>query len=161
MRIMSALLIGDVAERAGVPTPTIRYYESIGLLKPAGRSSSGYRRYPEQAVEELRFIKKAQALGFSLEEVGEILTLSRSGKTPCAEVLSLAHQHLAAVDERLRQLKVFRDQLASELAKWERQKAGITCDGLCQFIADAAPEASELTVHREAPRRRTRARKTS
>lgn len=161
MEIMSALLIGDVAERAGVATPTIRYYESIGLLKPATRSSSGYRRYAEQTVEELRFIKKAQALGFSLEEVGEILTLSRSGKAPCAEVLSLVHQHLAAVDERLRQLQIFRDQLASELAKWDRQKTGVTCDGLCQFIAEAAPDASELTFHRDAPRRRTRPRKIS
>ena len=137
---MSSLLIGDVAERAGVAAPTIRYYESIGLLKPAARSSAGYRRYSEQTVEELRFIKKAQALGFSLDEVGEILTLSRSGKAPCEEVLSLAHQHLSAVDERLRQLHVFRDQLASELVKWDRQKTGVTCDGLCQFIADAAPE---------------------
>jgi MerR family copper efflux transcriptional regulator len=158
---MSSLLIGDVAERAGVAAPTIRYYESIGLLKPAARSSAGYRRYSEHTVEELRFIKKAQALGFSLDEVGEILTLSRSGKAPCAEVLSLAHQHLAAVDERLRQLHVFRDQLASELAKWDRQKTGVTCDGLCQFIADAAPEPSALTFHRDAPRRRTRPRKMS
>ena len=158
---MSALLIGDLAERAGVATPTIRYYESIGLLKPAARSSGGYRRYSEHTVEELRFIRKAQALGFSLDEIGEILTLSRSGKAPCAEVLSLAHQHLAAVDERLRQLQSFRDQLASELAKWDQQKTGVTCDGLCQFIAAAAPEPSALTFHREAPRRRTRPRKIS
>lgn len=158
---MGALLIGDVAERAGVPTPTIRYYESIGLLKPAARSSAGYRRYSEHTVEELRFIKKAQALGFSLDEVGEILTLSRSGKAPCEEVLSLAHQHLAAVDERLRQLQVFREQLASELAKWEGQKTGVTCDGLCQFIADAAPKPSALTLHRDTPRRRMGPRRTS
>ncbi|HKS61984.1 MAG TPA: MerR family transcriptional regulator, partial [Xanthobacteraceae bacterium] len=101
---MGALLIGDLAERAGVPTATIRYYESIGLLKRAPRASSGYRRYSEQTVEELRFIKKAQALGFSLDEVAEILQLSRAGKKPCAQVLSLGHEHLAAVDERIRQL---------------------------------------------------------
>jgi DNA-binding transcriptional MerR regulator len=124
---MGALLIGDVAERAGVPTATIRYYESIRLLKPAARSSSGYRRYSERTVEELQFIRKAQALGFSLEEVGEILTLSRSGKTPCSQVLSLGHQHLAAVDERIRQLHAFRDQLASELAKWDQQQTAATC----------------------------------
>jgi DNA-binding transcriptional MerR regulator len=159
METMSALLIGDVAERAGVPTPTIRYYESIGLLKPAPRSSAGYRRYSEQTVEELRFIKKAQALGFSLEEVGQILALSRSGKVPCSQVLSIAHGHLAAVDERLRQLQTFRDQLASELAKWDRQEGGVTCGGLCQFIADAAPEPSPLTFHVDPPRRPTRPRK--
>lgn len=93
---MAGLLIGDVARRIGVSAPTIRYYESLGLLTTPGRSTAGYRRYTEAAVEELRFIKKAQGLGFSLDEVGEILTLTRAGRTPCAEVLSLGHQHLAA-----------------------------------------------------------------
>lgn len=157
---MSALLIGDVADRAGVPTATIRYYESIGLLKRAPRSSSGYRRYSEQTIEELRFIKKAQALGFSLAEVADIFDLSRSSRVPCAQVLSLGHQHLAAVDERIRQLRAFRDQLASELAKWDQQKAGVTCDGLCQFIADSVPEVTDVTLRRHTasapakPRRR-------
>jgi DNA-binding transcriptional MerR regulator len=158
---MNALLIGDLAERAGVPTPTIRYYESIGLLRPAARSAAGYRRYPERTVEELRFIKKAQALGFTLDEIGEILTLSRSGKAPCSQVLSLGHQHLAAVDERLRRLQVFREQLASELAKWEHKKNGVTCDGLCQFISDAAPEVTEVQLHRDAPPRRGSSPKAS
>jgi DNA-binding transcriptional MerR regulator len=158
---MGVLLIGDVAERAGVATPTIRYYESIGLLKPAPRTGSGYRRYSERTVEELRFIKKAQALGFSLDEVGEILSLSRSGKTPCSQVLSLGHQHLAAVDERLRQLKMFRDQLASELAKWDEEKSGITCDGLCQFIVDAAPDVTDVQLHPETRPRRRGSRRVS
>lgn len=158
---MSALLIGDVAARAGVPTPTIRYYESIGVLKPPARSSAGYRRYSEQTIEELRFIKKAQALGFSLDEVGEILTLSRSGKLPCSQVLSLGHKHLAAVEERLRQLQTFRDQLTSELAKWEQQKTAVTCNGLCQFIADAAPDVTDVKLHRDGPRRRLRSPETS
>jgi DNA-binding transcriptional MerR regulator len=158
---MGVLLIGDVAERAGVPTPTIRYYESIGVLKPPARSSAGYRRYSEQTIEERRFIKKAQALGFSLDEVGEILTLSRSGKLPCSQVLSLGHKHLAAVEERLRQLQTFRDQLTSELAKWEQQKTAVTCNGLCQFIADAAPDVTDLKLHRDGPRHRLRSPETS
>lgn len=155
---MGVLLIGDVAERAGVPTATVRYYESIGLLKPAPRASSGYRRYSEQTIEELRFIKKAQALGFSLEEVAEILQLSRSGKKPCAQVLSLGHEHLAAVNERIRQLQAFRAQLASELAKWGQQEAGVTCEGLCQLIADAEPSVSDVRFLPETARRRTRSR---
>ena len=64
---MPGFLIGDIAERAGVPAATIRYYESLGLMNPPARSSAGYRRYGESAVEELRFIRKAQALGFSPE----------------------------------------------------------------------------------------------
>lgn len=150
------LLIGDVAERAGVPTATIRYYESIGLLERAPRASSGYRRYSEQTVEELRFVKKAQALGFSLDEVAEIFQLSRSGKKPCAQVLSLGHEHLAAVDERIRQLQAFRAQLASELAKWGRQEGGVTCEGLCQLIADAEPPVSDVKLSPDTTRRRMR-----
>lgn len=81
--------------------------------------------------------------------------------TPCSQVLSLAHQHLAAVDERLRQLHVFRDQLASELAQWDQRKTAVTCDGLCQFIADAAPDISAPKLERDAPRRRPRSGRVS
>ena len=147
------LLIGDVAERAGVPTATIRYYESIGLLKRAPRASSGYRRYSEQTVEELRFVKKAQGLGFSLNEIAGILQIARSGEKPCSQVLSLGHEHLEALDERIRQLQAFRDQLASELARWDQQAAGITCEGLCQLIADAGPSVSNVKSSPETARR--------
>src|SRR5213594_612245 len=98
------LRIGAVAEQSGLPVATIRYYESVGLLPPAPRSAAGYRHYADAAVEELRFIKKAQALGFSLEEIREILKLSRSGRTPCSRVLDLARRQLAAVDARMQQL---------------------------------------------------------
>lgn len=135
----AGLLIGDVSKRTGVPAPTIRYYEEIGLLRSPARSGGGYRRYSDATMEELVFIRKAQALGFSLEEIAEILQLSRSGKTPCSHVLSLARQHLAAVDERIRHLRAFRRQLARDLEKWARQGTAITCSGLCQFIASAEP----------------------
>ncbi|MFN2509244.1 MAG: heavy metal-responsive transcriptional regulator [Chthoniobacterales bacterium] len=143
---MPSLLIGDVAERTGLSAPTIRYYESIGLLTRPARSATGYRRYTENTVEELQFIRKAQALGFSLEEIGEILKLSRSGRTPCAHVLDLARRHLAAVEERIAQLARFREQLAADLAKWTEQKTAVTCGGLCQFITDAEPETSAEEV---------------
>ena len=138
--------IGDVAAQAGLTAPTIRYYESVGLLAPALRSATGYRHYTETTVEELRFIKKAQALGFSLEEIGEILKLSRAGKTPCSHVLDLARRHLEAVDERIRQLARFRDSLGSEIAKWDGVKEP-TCGGLCQIITRSEdPSAALLQV---------------
>jgi MerR family copper efflux transcriptional regulator len=133
---MAGLLIGDVAERAGLTAPTIRYYESIGLLAPAPRSATGYRRYSDTTLEELRFIKKAQSLGFSLEEIGEILKLSRAGDTPCSHVLDLTRRHLKAVEERIQQLTRFRDQLGAEVAKWDGKQEP-TCRGLCQIIANA------------------------
>jgi len=133
---MAGLLIGEVAERTGLTPATIRYYESIGLMKPPVRSNAGYRRYTESTVEELAFIKKAQGLGFSLDEVGEILKLSRSGMAPCEHVLDLVERQLAAVDERIRQLTVFREQLASELKKWSGTTKP-TCEGLCRIITSA------------------------
>lgn len=132
---MGALLIGDVAAQTGLSAPTIRYYESIGLLKAPSRSASGYRRYSERTITELEFIRKAQALGFALDEIAEILKLSRSGKTPCADVVRLAHRHLDAVDERIRQLQRFRTHLASEVQKWDKQMPPAACDGLCELIA--------------------------
>ena len=155
MERVAGLLIGDVAKRTGVSPPTIRYYEGIGLLPSPTRSSAGYRRYSDATVEELRFIRKAQALGFSLGEITEILQLSRSGKTPCSHVLSLAHAHLAAVDERIRQLRAFRRQLATDLAKWDKQQAAVTCSGLCQFITDAEPTTESVTLQLK-PRARGR-----
>ena len=157
---MAGLLIGDVAKRTGVSAPTIRYYEGIGLLLSPARSGAGYRRYSDGTIEELRFIRKAQALGFSLDEVAEILQLSRSGKAPCSHVLSLAHQHLAAVDERIRQLRAFRRQLAIDVAKWNKQRDAVTCTGLCQFITDAEPTMEKVTLHLN-PRRQTRRRSTA
>ena len=147
MKRMAGLLIGDVAKRTGVPTPTIRCYEEIGLLPAPARPGAGYRHYNASTVEELLFIRKAQALGFSLEENGESLQLSRSGKEPCSHVLTLAHQHLAAVDERIRQLRVFRRQLATDVAKCDKQKTAVTCSGLCQFITDAEPPTEKVTLH--------------
>ena len=144
---MAGFLIGEVAQRAGVSATTIRYYEDIGLLTKPSRSSAGYRRYSESTVEELRFIRKAQALGFSLDEIAEILDLSRSGQTPCAHVRSLARQHLAAAEERIRQLHRFRDQLAAQVAKWDAQETAVTCAGLCQLIANAEPESNGESVH--------------
>jgi DNA-binding transcriptional MerR regulator len=137
---MSGLLIGEAAKRAGVSSPTIRYYEDIGLLSSAARTAAGYRRYAESTVEELRFIRKAQALGFSLDEISEILQLSRSGTRPCSRVLTLAHQHLAAVDERIKRLQKFRKRLAADLRRWDQQQTATTDAGLCKWIADAEPE---------------------
>jgi MerR family copper efflux transcriptional regulator len=139
---MAGLLIGDVAERTGLTAPTIRYYESIGLLAPAPRSATGYRRYSQTTVEELRFIRKAQSLGFSLEEIGEILTLSRAGDTPCSHVLDLSRRHLRAVEDRIQQLTRFHDQLAAELAKWNGKEEP-TCRGLCQIITSAEEQETD------------------
>ncbi len=149
---MISLLIGDVAERTGLTPPTIRYYESIGLLARPVRSATGYRRYPESTVAELQFIRKAQTLGFSLDEIGEILKLSRAGKTPCTHVLDLAKRHLEAVDARIAQLMKFRGQLSGEIEKWDGKRQP-TCEGLCEIIACAA-DVVPIDLQPRQPKRR-------
>ena len=148
---VDGLLIGDVARRVGVSTATIRYYESLGLLPTTARSEAGYRRYSASAVAEIEFIKKAQAIGFSLDEVLEILNLSRQGETPCAHVLDLAQRQLMAVDARIEQLRAFREALATDLTAWQASQRTVTCDGLCAFIAnierDQQADAVTMRLH--------------
>jgi DNA-binding transcriptional MerR regulator len=130
------MLIGDVARMSDLSPATIRYYEELGLLTSPPRSDSGYRHYSESTLDELRFIKKGQGLGFSLEEIGEILKISRAGAAPCSHVLELAERNLAAAEERIQHLQAFRDRLAAQIAKW---KGTTTCNpgGLCEIINSA------------------------
>ena len=114
------MLIGDIAKLSDVTPGTIRYYEELGLLTQPRRSDSGYRHYCATAIEELRFIKKGQGLGFSLEEIGEILKISRAGEA------------------RIRDLQAFRDRLAGQIARW-KDRSMTTCNtgGLCEIITSA------------------------
>ncbi|RMH57579.1 MAG: MerR family transcriptional regulator [Candidatus Hydrogenedentota bacterium] len=97
---------GGVACAAWVSVETWRYYERNDLLPPPPRSSSGYRRYPLDAVRRLHFVKKAQVLGFSLREIRELLGLRGvSGKKRCGEVRKKAEAKIAEIDEKLRLLR--------------------------------------------------------
>ena len=156
MEGMGALRIGEIAERTGVTPATIRYYESLGLLTRPPRSNAGYRNYSETTLQELDFIKKAQGLGFSLDEVREILRLSRRGESPCSHVREVAERHLAAVEERIRQLSRFRDDLAADISRWRHQDQTY-CDGVCQLIAGASPRHAPAALQGK-PRKSTGAR---
>ena len=104
--------IGELAKRTGFSTKTIRYYELLGLLAKPERTESGYRLYTDKDAERLAFIEKAKRLGFSLEEIRDILTLNQQQQTPCVHVLALIDQKLQRVDDVLRDLRSFRRELA-------------------------------------------------
>ena len=106
---MKDLGIGELARRAGVPIDTVRYYERNRLVLPAGRKASGYRRYGEAEVARLRFIRRAKALGFSLEEIRELLTLS--GKRDIAQIRRSAQRKLMDVQQRITELERIRTGL--------------------------------------------------
>lgn len=107
------MLIGELGERLGVNTKTIRYYESIGLVPEPERTASGYRVYDEGDVERLVFIKAAQRLGLALDEVREILGLRERGEAPCGYVRGLISQELADIDRRLEELQGLREELVA------------------------------------------------
>jgi MerR family copper efflux transcriptional regulator len=111
---MDSIGIGQLAARAGVSIDTVRYYERSGLLAPQTRLASGYRRYGELQVSRLRFIRRAQELGFSLKDVRQLLGLSK--QRDVARVKRAAEAKLAEVEERLAALTRVRDGLATLVA---------------------------------------------
>lgn len=128
-RTPQALRIGDLAARAGVSADALRYYERRGLLQPSGRRASGYREYPLEAAGVVHFIKQAQALGFTLGEVEELLRL-RSGaarRSAGLEARDLAVAKIRNIDNKVRMLAALRDALADLVAE---------CDQTCGANAD-------------------------
>jgi MerR family copper efflux transcriptional regulator len=107
---MESIGIGALAKRAGVGIDTVRYYERTGLLEPQTRLASGYRRYSSAEVSRLRFIRKAQTLGFSLKEIGDLLALSSS--RDIARVKRSAETKLKDVRKRIAELERIRDGLS-------------------------------------------------
>jgi MerR family copper efflux transcriptional regulator len=108
--------IGQLAEQAGVKVATLRYYERRGLLPEPPRRDSGYREYGEENVARIDFIKNAQALGFSLKEIQELLKLRVDPTTTCEEVTKQGEIKLAQIADKIRALQRMQDALVQLLA---------------------------------------------
>ncbi len=117
------LLIGEAARLADLNPKTIRFYEEIGLIAPTGRTTSGYRLFDDEAVSRLGFIKKAQALGFTLTEIGEILALRDGGAMPCDHVEVEVNRKVAAIEERIAELTRLKASLEALLERWKEAEA--------------------------------------
>lgn len=124
--------IGEVAKRTGVGIETLRFYEKSGLLERPSRTPSGYRVYDATIMDRLAFIKKAQVLGFTLDEIRELIAHKRAGENPCGHVRAKVKSRLSELDERIRQMTLYRDELAAELKQWE--KKGAAAGHVCGLI---------------------------
>lgn len=110
------LRTGEVAAQAGVNIQTLRYYERRGLLKVPRRRKSGYREYLPDAVQLIRFIKRAQELGFTLTEIEEILRLRGDQETACSEVRSAAEAKIKDIEQKIRHLRAMKRALDALVA---------------------------------------------
>lgn len=136
----SEFRIGEVAAQAGVSVDTVRYYERRRLLPRASRTRNGFRVFTSQTVERIRFIKQAQDIGLSLNEIGQLLTTEGS-PNECRRVSNLLGKKLTELDERLKLMRDFRRTLVRYLAECENelQRQGETA---------ACPVIEEIT-HQE------------
>ena len=116
-----AARIGQVAHETGVSIDTIRFYEKQGLLKRSPRSAGGFRLFSRGDIETLKFVRKAQELGFSLHEIRELLTLRAEHVPPCSHVRELLEQKLTAVGQKITELQNLERSLRYALRKCRRE----------------------------------------
>lgn len=122
-----ALTISEVASAAGVNVQTLRYYERRGILPDPPRSSGGYRQYTAEAIERVNFVKRAQDLGFSLDEIGELLELRVRHGDACEVVEERAKRRLADVERKIEHLRRLRSVLADLVGACERREPTEDC----------------------------------
>lgn len=134
--------VAALAYRVGVNRDTVRHYERIGLLPVPARTSAGYRRYGEDALQRLRFIKDAQRLGLRLREIRQLLEAHDAGVCPCEPAEPMLHQHLADLDREIERLTALRRELARLLEAMPEACPPPAPDRPPSLTVPAAPGAS-------------------
>ncbi|MBI5277045.1 MAG: Hg(II)-responsive transcriptional regulator [Burkholderiales bacterium] len=131
---MAGLTIGRLAEEAGVNVETIRYYQRRGLMLEPDKPGNGHRRYTADAIKRVQFIKRAQVLGFTLDEIGSLLELDEAHA--CAETRELASHKLKVIENKLTDLKAMRKALVALLRQCDTGAAQGGCPIIHALAAD-------------------------
>ena len=127
--------IGEMAKRAGVGVETVRFYERQSLLRSPQRKPSGYRIYGDEDLKRLLFIRQAKVLGFSLDDIREILAARSKGQCPCGTVIGIAERHLRETEQQIRNLTAFRDELRRSVSGWKKEgQQQVSADAICTLI---------------------------
>lgn len=128
--VTARLKIGEVSKQTGVAVGALRYYEELGLLS-AERGRNGYRYYSPAAVQQVQFIKKAQGIGFSLDDIGQVLNLHKQGNVPCDLVQSLLQEKIEQLSCQIEEMQAFKGSLEVYRDQWAsvhpRAEAGDIC----------------------------------
>lgn len=133
-----------MAKLSGIGIETLRFYERSGLLGRPGRTQSGYPIYDPEVLDRLDFLKRAQVLGFSLDEIKQIIAEKELGQSPCAEVREVVRTRLQELDQRMAEMRSYRKELATTLAEWD--KTGDVERHICGLI-----EGSNIKHDRSRP----------
>lgn len=128
------MTIGKIAEITGLSRKSIRYYEDEGLIGKAERSAVGYRLYSESVLTRLRFIQKAKAIGFSLEDIRGILELSRRGRPCCEQVVNWSEKKISELDEQIKFLIQLRSKISEYQVKWKGKGGRVSEAEICGLI---------------------------
>lgn len=145
----STLQIGEVASLAGVTIDTVRYYERRRLLARAARTGGGFRLFTPETVERINFIKQAQEMGFSLDEIGDLLA-NGGGATECRRVHDLLERKLAELDERMSRMKTFRRTLSQHLAACEKELQAHGAAASCPVVVTIKREGRQTNRTKKA-----------
>lgn len=109
--------IGAIKNKSGVPIKTIRYYEGIGIIRASKRTEGGFRLFSRDVIPRLHFIKRAQLLGFSLDEIKSILEIHDRGEVPCKEVKQAIEEKISEIEEKIHTLTELREYLSGLISK--------------------------------------------
>lgn len=142
-RMRDTFTIGELASRCGVSRDTVRFYERERLLPAPRRSASGYRLYEDGDAVRVRFVKRAQAIGLTLDDIRELLSLRQAHTTgECRRVAARLKARVATVDEKIARLRTFRRELVRNLQKCERADSG-SCPVVLDLAVDRPKQAKE------------------
>ncbi len=144
--------IGEAAKASGVSAKMIRHYEQVGLLPPASRTESGYRQYGDADVHTLRFIRHGRDLGFSLDQIGELVGLWQNRRRPSRQVKALAEAHIRELDLKARELLAMKASL-EHLVNCCHGDDRPDCPILDELAAPVAATTSEARPRRNEPPR--------
>jgi MerR family copper efflux transcriptional regulator len=127
-----SLKIGEVSKLSRIGIEALRFYEKGGLVDRPTRTQSGYRVYAPDVLDRLSFIKRAQMLGFTLDEIKQIIVEKRAGQSPCKNVREVVRRRLEELDERMKEMRRYRNELAAALKEWD--EAGEIKGHICGLI---------------------------
>jgi len=155
---MDLMTVSQLAAAADEPPHAVRYYIRIGLLVPSALSSGGYKLFDRSVLNRMRFIRLAQGLGFTLDEIKSIIRHAATGTEPCPEAKAILDQRLPQIVSELAQLKALHARMTLAQKRWRRIGGGgvLTDHEICRLIESEAEKSPAVRTLRKKPKTRSR-----